>query len=1082
MKRIQKFKRSFQFSFEFSFSVSRYWIESMFQRFADYFIYLEIIRFRLWNSAQSNSSLGPIIMSEKINTRYSAKNILVLRPVYTKIIDWFESFPPIRGFAWDLGVGVQSSEAELVRYEHSIGLDNYYVYGRFERYIKINYPKRYIRYFFLTQKYEDYKNINYFSKFIKYIKSSTYATYSISFVFFFVFFLLLDTIYLFIYWALLSFFIKINSLIYFGSFKFNVALRISNDYVFLIKNIINPIFRVILFFGCPIFYFFYISFVFFYLIWYFLNNLCLIIYLRTSKYFFSLFFVFFKFFYLYVISRKFFTYGLQRCIFIFWKIIYYTALVFVKSLKIWLRFSEYLRSNHWFINAIRLNIGIFVELVIRIVIVLIIFKIFWRDIFWFSNYVIIEAIGMEYFGLVGPGAVSILVISSLAFIVPEFYSLMKFTENARRSVYELGYDDEAEISDLTVHFFRALSRRRGTPKIMRTWPLANEILPLQMMNEAETSGKFHKNFEKVVHYLKPDALIHKSRSNFIAERLASLDPGFRFNSVVDHGAVLESEARVEDQTFFEEARSENSQKFRPKEFNFIQSDLLRFYQIFSDFDLNLTTRVICAYQSFYYDSNLRGNFFGFRKAPKSEFWFTKSKYPSSFIFSPVISQLIFLRSSEFSKMFKSSVFFLRSSAEFPVQRSFSIFEKLDWIDGEYLTKLGEVRSSWNWENNLVSTTRSWVRIPSINNLQQYRGLSNSRNLFQFGSVLEDSAFQKFIYSSVKYLHRHSYLGFSIYMQILYDIYWAMHLNTNFFITYTFNIDFSFSSALSLPNWLFYNSLFNVPASYPTFQDEFGSIISHLLNLEPNKANMRISNSFSRLVTNLSKLDYLDNELEILACFQSNLEFYNSYTDSLNPGTFSIDFYEWKKNLGVETRIRDRQRIDNVIENYIVDQTGIVELKIFTLMYLTDRNYQAHSAFTTYLHERTSITLSRYVLREKEKVGGLTADIMGIIKALTSGSIEEDKLLREFQQDSEFMESIDQYDEETHRQLLDARVAVISFPAITPSIIVHLYLMFVNASFAHFFMAEEVSYRIAEYTEQSEIWALLVDFGLWLAGV
>src|SRR5690606_14813321 len=101
-----------------------------------------------------------------------------------------------------------------------------------------------------------------------------------------------DTIYLFIYWALLSFFIKINSLIYFGSFKFNVALRISNDYVFLIKNIINPIFRVILFFGCPIFYFFYISFVFFFFFFFFFY-IVLVFILFYSLLFLNIFFLLF---------------------------------------------------------------------------------------------------------------------------------------------------------------------------------------------------------------------------------------------------------------------------------------------------------------------------------------------------------------------------------------------------------------------------------------------------------------------------------------------------------------------------------------------------------------------------------------------------------------------------------------------------------------------------------------------------------------------------------------------------------------------------------------------------------------------
>lgn len=718
----------------------------------------------------------------------------------------------------------------------------------------------------------------------------------------------------------------------------------------------------------------------------------------------------------------------------------------------WVRLIYYLSKNHKIIEfQLRLIIN-FGNLLIRLILLSLVLSFIWKPLLWFIHYFVYEIICLEYYHMLSPVVISGISILALAWVFPKIRKLIKISKAIRLTGVELEYDDGKYLSALTIQFYQGLNRNQDINKTLRKWPMGREVIALQMMNEEEITGRTSSQL-----FSKNDLDRRKSRekknrrvSSLIKYFSERLDIDQTFNLVVNSATgKLDPGATAEDKKFFEKAQRDTTFKFRSKEFKVNQLNLVQFYQNFSGWkEASIASRSLYNYQLLYYPfaktlgyqekyfTGLSYNFFG--------------DFQSSFIFVNNLINLQFLKISEFSKIFKSSKYFFQDSSEFPTRNSLYFFRSWEWNKGEYLTKLeSPVSTVWNWENSLVSRDRNWTYLLP-ENLKETRGFENSQDLFWFRSVLDDESFHSLVheYKHIFLFSRKAYNKISQRLQFAYDFYWSFHISTNIFLTYTFGTGFCFSSTYTIiPNWLFKNSLFT-SLTYPVYQDNLATLFTHIWNLGVS-SEIESSTAFSKILDILTTVDNVDNGLKILNDFHGILVFKNSYIDPKRVETFSSDFIQWRNNLATSMSARDRKAINDSIKNYLTDEINVIEPGIFSLTEAENPNHKRESASILYLYERTSATLSRYTLGEREKRMGIMADVKGILKAFTSQTIiPEDEELAKARKDIEFIKTIEQYDKKTYDQLRDVRITSRCFPMFRPSVLWQFYIIFVQVSLYH----------------------------------
>lgn len=1053
---MRNYKKNYKFFFDkFSYLVKLYfslclhWVRLGIYYFQSYFDYLEIMRFRLWNSIQADKNVDASEAYGNSIDKISRRSTWVVRPVFTKIIDWFSNFSPVRGFGWDFGSNTQSIEADLRQKEHSFGLENFYVYGRVQRLFSTDHPKRFSWHYLNAQNNEDYQNVDYlFSKLIKNIRSVSYVIYSFISIFFFSLFILTDTVYLLICWFIFKIFYKFQINPY-GIFPFYVF----NTIVGIFSPLFTLIFKFLFLFIRPLVYFAYICSVVFFSIVIFIKNITILVYLIFSKYLFNFFFYFYK-------NWKFKAFKISKIkgytyIYIRW-FFYLPIRAYSYIIEKWSDLFCYLAKDHKVILFFLRLVTEFFALFIRSILLLLFFWYTWKPLLWFAHYFVGDVICVEYYGLIGPAVISVISILSLAWLIPFMRKLVKISRSVRLMDRELEYEDGKYLSDFTIQFYKGLNKNTRINRVLRKWPMGREVISVQLMNETETTGlsstqDFGKEYTGIKEKLYEEKNYRISQlTKYFSERL---DINQNFNAVTKK---LDRESTEEDKKFFETAKRDKTFKFRSKEFKITQFDLLQFYQHFPYWKEanSIVARSVYNYQCLY---PAFGEALVYEKKKFTSFFYNFSAdYQSSFIFRNNSFNLQILKISEFSKIFKRSKYFFQISSEFPARNSLPYFERLDWDKGEYLSKLeSPAYTKWNWENSLISQNQNWMYLLP-RNMKQNSGFENSRDLFWSNSVIDDKYFHSILhtYKHIFLYNRKTYNRMVQRIQIAYDFYWSFRINANAFFTYTFGTDFYFASTYSIiPNWLFKNSLFTPTLTYPVYQDNLATLFTHAWNIN-SSFEIADTIAFSKILNMLATAGNVTNGLKILNNFYDVVRFQGSYVDSKKDETFSTDFIDWRANTFINKSIRHKKSIDDSIKFYLGTELALIEPEIFSFSEALYKSHKQDSAFTTYLYERTSSVLTRYIIGEREKRIGIFADLAGLFRVVVKETIKEDEQLVKVLKDIEFIETIEKYDKKTHEQLLRVRITSRCFPVIDANIIWQFFIMFNVVSYLHLVLLED----------------------------
>jgi hypothetical protein len=693
---------------------------------------------------------------------------------------------------------------------------------------------------------------------------------------------------------------------------------------------------------------------------------------------------------------------------------------------------------------------------------------------WVTNYFIPIVVCLEYEGLASPAYFSIIVIFGLPFLFSYVSKFMKIPDAIITNRRSIPYADRKFVSDLSPKFYKLLSYE-PLPRGMHRWPLAREVLSLKYMNKEETRGTDIDPTRDLAYQLKYNSSSPNDQLNIIATYVQEARANLFANSILGPSGRVASETGAIDKKYARMANMDTRFKYRPDEFRLFQSHLTRLYYLISSSNKpsfsTMVARVLFNYRSNYCPI-IEGKSVPSFHSPRDPY-----VYESSLVFTTNSFNLYFLRISEFSRVIKSRYFFLRKSSKF-VPRSVlvNLFDLPSTVR-KCLDKLVNAQFFPTWDSNCLTTSGQWLCTP--NTYRVRRSFSDFQNFFNFSSIDKDNEFQLNFYNFVDRHNRNSFVNVSSYIQMLYDFYWIFRLNTNIFLSYSFGSNFYFSTGVGLPNWLFANSVLN-PIRYPSYQDDVGSALSHILLYPGTKSN----GSFSDVLLRFSKFG--GNHYNRYLLGQLGMYFIHcgaNVNANLLP-TFSDEFYYWADNICFESVEKDRIEINKAVEEYLFIKSGVINEKASGYLENLIANYSRQAFYSTYLHSKVSTGFSRFAIKDKEKMGGFWSDLKGVFKHMSFVSFLTDRVAYHESESFEEIQVFKGIHLEKQRLIDRLRIGFRSFPSLRAGGIQKMYSLFVGGSYiyaAYFKYSFDMRTVLGIGDEKfppkefEEVWGILMDF-------